>query len=148
MTPHWVCAEKLPGSMQPYVRPDLDAVKYETAIQHCIDFLSGQRLYPSWGNYSTESDKTDKDRRNLCYRAQLSEPPREPGGSLYLRQIWLDEIQALRKKGTKNIDWVDTYNITKEFGCEDTPDGRHYSDAAVHRELEEMIVAIERVIDS
>ena len=141
MTPHWVCAEKLPATMQAAVIPEMhDGYDYNKAMHKCVKFVNEQLHSPDW---SATGTKTDADRLALCQRAQLSEAPRVPGGSPYLRRLWSDAIQSEINAGAKDVGIVDTYTVTKASGCDNTPDGRHYPDPVVFQELEGLLKTLQ-----
>jgi len=141
MTPHWVCADKMPASMQAAVIPEMsDGVVYNAAIEKCVKFVGEQTRYQEWSSAGTRSDA---DRLALCHRGQLSEEPRVPGGSPYLRKVWSDAVKVEQNAGATDVGIVDTYLLTKAAGCSETPDGRHYPDPVVFQELEELLKTLQ-----
>lgn len=143
MAPHWVCADKLPATMQAAVIPEMHSgYDYNKAMTKCVDFVKEQTLYTEW---SGAGAKNDADRLALCKQAQLSEEPRVPGGSPYLRKLWSDAIQNEINAGASDVGFVDTYLHTQRAGCSDTPDGRHYPDHVVFEEVKGLLEGLQSI---
>ena len=118
MTPHWVCADSLPASIQAAVMPERgEGVPYKEAMDKCVKQIKQQTSFPEW-SYDPEhpGTKTDGDRLTLCKHAQLSESPREPGGSPYLRNIWMDAVAKEVAIGATDVGLVDAYLLTQKAG--------------------------------
>lgn len=135
MLPHWVCIQKLPGSIRKYVDASVDDNRTELGLDECVSFLKKRETMAEYPEFIR---KSDSELRNFCVHSQLDEK-----GTRKIAKLLQFEVNRLKETQNASIALVDAYSMTKQAGCGDTSDGRHWGMDTVLSEWNSILDAVQ-----
>lgn len=162
MLPHWVCVSKLPLALQRYINPNrtdnragdkkggkagkrgelLETNMVDDNDDSCTRFLRSVQTNSKWS--AAAAGSTHEEHLTFCRGAYLN-----AAGAANLRRRMLSAITGTREAHSTNtaeLGVVDGYTITKNAGCEGSPDGRHWPENVVLTELDVLFSELERMV--